>query len=86
MSRRAKTETHMFYCLNCAGALPLARKLSNLKEQHHRKKLFCPYCKNTVNMVECKNYADKLEFMENFEKGLYKEEALASIQFVEGGC
>lgn len=82
--RTSKTETHTFYCLNCAGAFPLARRTSNQKEKMHRKKLYCPYCKNTVNMVECKNYTDKLEFMSNFEKGLYKEEALASIQFVEG--
>lgn len=82
--RTNKVETHMFYCLYCGKATPLARKMSCQRERLHRKKLYCAFCKNTVNMVECRNYADKLEFIENFEKGLYKEEALESIQFIKG--
>lgn len=86
MSKRTtKTEIHNFYCLNCGKNMPLARKVSCQRERLHRKKLYCPFCRLTVNMIECRNYEDKLEFLENFEKGLYKEEAEASIEFVNGG-
>lgn len=84
MSKRGRTETHNFYCLNCAGVMPIARKLSAQREKMHRKRLYCPYCKKEINMVECKTYDEKLEFMKNFELGLYKEEALISMEVCNG--
>lgn len=79
MGRTNKFEIHDFYCLNCGRSVPLPRKISQQHSGGHRKKLYCPFCKVTVNMVECKSYADKLDFQEAFDRGDYKEEALASI-------
>jgi hypothetical protein len=38
-----------------------------------------------VNHVECKTYADVEEFKENFEKGVYRDEAEESISYVRSG-
>ena len=51
--------------------------------KHHRKKLYCPFCKVEVNHVECKTYEDVQEFLEAFENGDYKEEAAESMSFIE---
>ena len=48
----------------------------------HRKKLYCPFCKEEVNHIECKTYDDVIEFKENFENGVYKDEAEASVCYV----
>lgn len=79
MSKRGRTETHEFFCLNCAGMLPIARKVSNQKEPFHRKKMFCPYCKLTINMIECKNDYERAKFFEKFNNGDFQEEALESL-------
>lgn len=83
--KRARTETHDFFCLNCGKSMPLARRASAQREKMHRKKLFCPFCKNIVNMVECKDYSEKLIFIDNFNKGIYKEEARISMEVCKNG-
>ena len=35
-----------------------------------------------VNHIECKTYDDVIEFKENFENGVYKDEAEASLSYV----
>lgn len=81
MARRTKNvEIHNFGCMNCGKFLPLARKMSLQKEKLHRKKLFCPFCKCTVNMVETRNYNEKLEFISKFEEGCFLEEARESME------
>jgi uncharacterized Zn finger protein (UPF0148 family) len=81
-----KYEEHVFYCMNCGRkGIPLMRKSGFQHERFHRKKLYCPFCKMEVNHVECKTYADVEEFKENFEKGVYRDEAEESISYVRSG-
>ena len=51
----------------------------------HRKKLYCPHCKKEVNHIECKTQEDVDEFIENFNNGVYKNEAEESLSFVRTG-
>lgn len=61
----------------------MPRKNGRQKEHLHRKKIFCPYCKVTVNHIECKDDEDVAEFKLAFENGEYKEEAMESIAMNE---
>ena len=82
MGRGMRVE-HSFYCLKCGQkGIPLARKAGHQHKSFHRKKLFCVFCKEEVNHIECKNYAEVLEFKENFENGVYVNEAEESISYV----
>ena len=81
-----KTELHDFYCLLCGNkGIPIARKRSNLKESLHRKKLYCVNCKTEVNHIECRTDREVKEFKKNFAEGVYKEEALNSLVYCQGG-
>ena len=48
------------------------------------KKMYCFHCKKEVNMIECKNEFEVQEFLENFNNGVYKEEAEESLSFCRG--
>ena len=46
MPKQGQFIFHDFYCINCGNkSYTLPRKTSKLKEQFHRKLLFCPKCK-----------------------------------------
>ncbi len=77
--RRKYVEIHNFFCLNCGGKIPLARKRG--KEKFHRKKLYCPYCQNVVNHAECRTEYEETEFVEAFNKGMFCEEAKESLEY-----
>ena len=82
MSRRSRSSMilHDFYCMNCGQkGIGLMRKSGAEKERFHKKKLYCPFCRVEVNHVECKSLLDVEEFRENFENGIYEEEAKESI-------
>lgn len=81
----AKYEIHDFYCMSCGNRLPLARRTNKLREPFHRKKLYCPFCGTEANMVEVKNYKEKLKFQEMFNNGEFEEELKASIEVVQNG-
>lgn len=73
-----------FYCIQCGNkSLPLARKKSLQKEKFHRKKLYCYHCKEECNHIECKTDDEVVEFLENFNNGLYQEEAEESVSYVK---
>ena len=79
----AKLQQHSFYCINCGKkAYELMRKTGHQYPRFHRKKMYCPYCKQEINMVECKNEADIFEFRNDFINGVYKDEAEDSISFI----
>ena len=79
-----KMEQHSFYCMNCGNkAYELMRPRSHQYGKHHRKALYCPYCKTTVNHIEITNLEEVDLFKENFQKGLYKEEAKESICYLK---
>lgn len=76
-------EEHNFYCLQCGRrGIPLQRDKGHRHEKMHRKKLYCIYCKTEVNHIEC-NTLDEIEtFQKNYKKGVYEDEAIASVSYV----
>lgn len=81
----AKYETHSFYCINCGNkSYDLPRKRGQLRPSFHRKKLYCPHCKNTVNNIECKTMEEVEIFKEQFKQGVYENEAKESL-VISGG-
>lgn len=77
---------HSFYCLKCGNkGIPIMRSEAKRKESFHRKKLYCLYCKQEVNHIECATSLDVEEFQKNFKKGVYADEAQASISFIRSG-
>ena len=80
----SKTNEHSFLCMKCGKAgIPLARKQSFKHERFHRKKLYCPWCKVTVNHIECKNEEEVFIFKQQFENGEFQEEMEASLDFIQ---
>ena len=79
----ARYTQHSFYCTQCGNeGIPIMRKEGHQHGRFHRKKLYCLHCKKEINHIECKTYADVIEFKENFKRGVYKNEAEASVCFV----
>ena len=79
----ASYENHDFYCMNCGRkGIPLSRRVSLQHGKFHRKKLYCIYCKEEVNHIECRTPEEVEEFKENFENGVYKDEAQDSLSYV----
>ena len=77
-------ESHSFYCLNCGKkGIPIMRERGHLHSKHHRKALYCPFCHTTVNHIEVRNLEEAAQFKEDFEKGLFKEEAKESISYIQ---
>lgn len=72
-----------FYCMNCGKKTDLPRKISAQKGKFHRKKLYCPWCRSMVNHIECRTQDEIDEFRENYEAGVYIEEALESLEIVQ---
>ena len=82
MSKNSYAE-HSFYCINCGNkGIPLMRRQGFKHGKMHRKKLYCPFCKNEVNHVECKTFEEVEEFKINFANGVYKDEAKESLSHV----
>jgi len=80
---RGRRVEHSFYCMKCGRqGIPLARKEGHQHKSFHRKKLYCVFCKEEVNHIECKNFAEVEEFKYNFENGVYVDEAEESISYV----
>lgn len=80
---KMKCDTHDFYCIKCGHkGIPLSRNRGHQHGRFHRKKIFCLYCQQEVNHIECKTPEDVLEFKENFENGVYKDEAEESVSYV----
>ena len=74
---------HSFYCIQCGKkGIPLARQVGHQRSSFHRKKLYCVYCKQEVNHVECRNYEEVEKFKEDFENGVFEDEAKESISYV----
>lgn len=79
-----KYENHSFYCLNCGHkGIPIWRNKGHLHSKNHRKTLYCPYCQLTVNHIEIRSYEEAIQFQEKFSKGLFKDEAQESIQYLK---
>lgn len=78
--KRGAMVPHRFFCINCgAEGIPIYRRVSRQYAAGHRKKLFCPWCKEMVNHIECITDEDVKQFKEDFEEGVYKDEAEESL-------
>ena len=74
-------ESHSFWCIQCGNrGLDLQRKPNHRYGKHHRKKLWCPWCKMEINHIECRNDEEVKEFKEKFAAGEYKEEVEKSLE------
>ena len=74
---------HNFYCISCGNkGIPLQRSRGHLHEKFHRKKLYCIYCKTEVNHIECNTLDEIKTFQKNYRRGVYKDEATASVSHV----
>lgn len=72
MPSKGKQEVHEFYCTKCGKrGIPIVRQASHFREKGHLKKLYCIYCREEVNHVECRNDIEVQEFLEKFAKGEY---------------
>lgn len=81
--RMGAYEAHDFYCIKCGNkGLSLQRKINHKHGKHHRKKLWCPYCKMEVNHIECRNDTEVAEFKEQWIKGEYKTELEESLNTI----
>ncbi len=81
---KVKTEMHSFYCPNCGEKIyDLPRPVSHQYQKHHKKKLWCWKCHNTLNAVECRNDIEVYEFKQKFENGDYKEEVIESLTYTQ---
>lgn len=79
----AQFEQHKFFCLNCGReGIPLSRKINHKHKAFHRKKLYCPWCRQEVNHVEVSTPEEEAKFKEEFEKGMYKDEAAETLAFI----
>ena len=78
-----KMENHDFYCLKCGKkGLNVYRRQGHQHGKYHRKKLYCFYCKEEVNHMECRTQAVFDEFKDAFERGEFIDEAEESISYV----
>lgn len=79
--KRTLAESTTLWCMNCGQeGIPIVRKRSSLKEQFHRKKMYCWHCMQEVNHIECRNEFEIEEFKKNYAEGLYKDEAFESLK------
>lgn len=78
----AKIEIHDFYCLNCGNHIPIPRKTNKMREKFHRKKLYCPFCRLKINMVEIRNFEEKEQFLEDFRNGVFEDEKKESLDYI----
>lgn len=68
-----------FYCIGCGEkGIGMFRKDSKKREKYHRKKLYCPWCKTTLNFIEIRNREEAKEFKEQFAAGEFEQEAIES--------
>ena len=73
-----------FWCINCGNkGIPILRGRGRMREQGHRKALYCITCKTVINHVETRNEDEAQLFREEFAEGQYAEEALRSIAYAE---
>lgn len=81
--RKRKIESHDFYCLKCGREnIPIFRNVGFQRERFHRKRLYCPFCKEEVNHIECKTYEEVQFFKDAFERGEFKDEAEESVSYL----
>ena len=81
-SRKRREVQSEFWCISCGRkGIPIMRESSRIREQGHRKALYCITCRTTVNHVETRNEEEARQFREDFEAGKYADEAKKSLEY-----
>ena len=81
--RKQRVELHDFYCLKCGNkGIGVFRNMGFQRERFHRKRLYCPFCKEEVNHIECKTYEEVQIFRDAVERGEFKDEAEESVSYL----
>ena len=81
--RKQRVELHDFYCLKCGNkGIGVFRNVGFQRERFHRKRLYCPFCKEEVNHIECKTYEEVQIFKDASERGEFKDEAEESVSYL----
>lgn len=79
-----KYDESEFYCIKCGNrGIPLPRPHGHQRKQFHRKKLYCIHCKQEVNHIECKTEADINDFKIEFKNGMFIDEAIESVSYIQ---
>ena len=74
MAKNQKTILSEFYCVECGNkGIPIARRISQLREAGHLKKLFCLHCQKETNHAEIRPFGSYLyaDFEEEFKLGRF---------------
>lgn len=81
MAKGNRFDMSSFYCPKCGKkAMDLPRPRSLTRQAFHRKKLYCPWCKETYNCIECRNEIERQVFIADWEDGVYEGEAHAVLE------
>lgn len=81
MAKGNRFDMSSFYCPKCGKkAMDLPRPRSLTRQAFHRKKLYCPWCRETYNCIECRNEIERQDFIADWEDGLYEKEAQAILE------
>ena len=81
MAKGNRFDMSSFYCPKCGKkAMDLPRPRSLTRQAFHRKKLYCPWCRETYNCIECRNEIERQNFIADWEDGVYEKEAQAVLE------
>lgn len=72
--RRKRYPIHSFYCPKCGNYNIALPRPHHQRENLHRKMLYCFYCHEDINQVECTSDTDVQKFKKNFRNGVYAHE------------
>jgi len=71
-----------FYCTQCGHkGIPIVRKDNKIREPGHLKKLYCIYCNQENNHVECKEFSKYTheDFLKEFNGHNFKEDGTRQL-------
>jgi transcription elongation factor Elf1 len=81
MARVNRFDMSSFYCPSCGKkAMDLPRPRSLTRQAFHRKKLYCPWCRETYNCIEVRNEIERQDFIADWEDGVYETEVQAVVE------
>lgn len=81
MARVNRFDMSSFYCPKCGKkAMDLPRPRSLTRQAFHRKKLYCPWCRETYNCIEVRNEIERQDFIADWEDGVYEAEIQAVVE------
>ena len=86
MAKNKSFTTSDFYCTRCGRqGIPIARRLGAEREAGHLKRLYCLYCREEVNHVECKpfSYYTREDFFIEYLNENFNEDGTRKMTYGE---